>query len=90
MLQSLLPGINGEESSSNRLVTWRALGGYAKLIHFVGLDGFGETLAGFRAGHAQAEGFRSARMARVFQSFYGGTAVALAAIALLAVALAHG
>ena len=38
----------------------------------------------------QAAGFRSARMTRVFQSFYGGTALALAAIALLAVALAHG
>jgi hypothetical protein len=38
----------------------------------------------------QAGGLRSARVACVFQSFYGGTALALAAIALLAVALAHG
>jgi uncharacterized membrane protein len=38
----------------------------------------------------QAEGLRSARMTRLFQSFYGGTALALTVIALLAVILAHG
>jgi aminoglycoside phosphotransferase (APT) family kinase protein len=55
MLQPLVPGTNGEERSSSRLAAWRALGCYAKLIHSIGLDGFGESLADFRAGHAQAE-----------------------------------
>jgi aminoglycoside phosphotransferase (APT) family kinase protein len=55
MLQSLVPGMNGELSPSYRLAVWRALGSYARRIHSVRLDGFGETLAGFRAGQAQAE-----------------------------------
>jgi aminoglycoside phosphotransferase (APT) family kinase protein len=55
ILESLVPGINGEAWPADQLAIWRALGGYAKLIHSVRLDGFGETLAGFRAGHAQAE-----------------------------------
>jgi aminoglycoside phosphotransferase (APT) family kinase protein len=55
MLQTLVAGVNGEDSGLDEGDIWRVLGRYARRIHTVALDGFGETLADFHKGNAQAE-----------------------------------
>lgn len=55
MLQTFVAGVNGEDSELDELGIWHALGQYAKLFHAIPLDGFGETLADFYKGNAQAE-----------------------------------
>lgn len=53
MLQTLVTGVNGEDSPVDAKHIWYMLGQYARLIHTITLDGFGETLADFHAGNAQ-------------------------------------
>ena len=49
------PGVNGEDSGWDEADIWRVLGQYARRIHAIALDGFGESLADFQKGNAQAE-----------------------------------
>lgn len=55
MLQSVVSGINGEETSLNKQHIWHRLGQHAKIIHSISLDGFGETLDQFHSGDAQGK-----------------------------------
>ncbi len=55
MLQTLVAGVNGEDSGGMKPHIWRVLGRYARKIHAIALDGFGESLADFQKGNAQAE-----------------------------------
>lgn len=55
MLQTLVPGVNGEDSGWEEAQIWRVLGRYARRIHAIAVDGFGESLADFHKGNAQAE-----------------------------------
>ncbi|MFN8464546.1 MAG: phosphotransferase [Caldilineaceae bacterium] len=55
MIQTLVAGVNGEESGLEEAEIWHTLGRYARQIHGIALDGFGESLADFHRGHAQAE-----------------------------------
>jgi aminoglycoside phosphotransferase (APT) family kinase protein len=54
MLQTLVKGVNGEDSGLPAADIWRVLGQYARRIHDIAVDGFGETLADFHQGDAQA------------------------------------
>lgn len=55
MLQSVVPGINGEEASPSKQHIWHSLAQHAKIIHSITLDGFGETLDQFHSGDAQGK-----------------------------------
>lgn len=55
MLQTLVEGVNGEDSGSDEAHIWHVLGQYARRIHTIPIDGFGESLADFHRGNAQAE-----------------------------------
>ncbi len=54
MIQSLVPGVNGEDVATQPERIWFKLGEYASRIHSVELDGFGENLADFDRGNALA------------------------------------
>jgi aminoglycoside phosphotransferase (APT) family kinase protein len=54
MLQTLVAGANGEDSGLDETHLWRVLGQYARRIHAIALDGFGESLPDFHKGNAQA------------------------------------
>ncbi len=54
MLQTLVTGVNGEDSGLDEVEIWHTLGRYARRIHGIALDGFGESLADFHRGNAQA------------------------------------
>ncbi|MBC7804871.1 MAG: phosphotransferase [Akkermansiaceae bacterium] len=53
MIQTLVPGISGEESALGSQHVWHALGRHAKIVHSISLDGFGEMLDQFHCGDAQ-------------------------------------
>ena len=53
MLQTLVEGVNGEDSGWNEAHIWHVLGQYARRIHAIVVDGFGESLADFHRGNAQ-------------------------------------
>jgi hypothetical protein len=53
MLQTLVPGVNGEEASLDKRLLWHALGEHARRVHSITLDGFGETLDRFHCGDAR-------------------------------------
>ncbi len=55
MLQTLLPGGNGETLPSAEIHVWHELGCYARLTHSVRVDGFGETLDRFLYGESNAD-----------------------------------
>jgi aminoglycoside phosphotransferase (APT) family kinase protein len=55
MLQTLVAGVNGEDSGWEEARIWHVLGQYARRIHAIALDGFGESLPDFHKGNAQAE-----------------------------------
>jgi aminoglycoside phosphotransferase (APT) family kinase protein len=54
MIQTLVAGVNGEDSGRDEAEVWRTLGHYARRIHGITLNGFGESLADFHKGNAQA------------------------------------
>ena len=53
MLQTLVEGVNGEDSGLPAADIWRVLGQYARRIHAIAVGGFGESLADFHRGNAQ-------------------------------------
>jgi aminoglycoside phosphotransferase (APT) family kinase protein len=55
MLQTHVPGTNGEDLPSQRSTIWLTLGRYAKRIHSARPSGLGETLESFNVGNAVAE-----------------------------------
>ncbi len=54
MVQTLVAGVSGEENGLDAAGIWRVLGQYARRIHALAVDGFGESLADFHKGNAQA------------------------------------
>ena len=58
MLQTVVPGVNGEECACDKKHIWHELGRFARLIHSVTLDGFGETLEYFTKGNPAAEWYK--------------------------------
>ena len=53
MLQTRVPGVNGKQSDLPPEELFRILGHYARLIHALPCDGFGDSIAGFEGGGAQ-------------------------------------
>lgn len=54
MVQTFVVGVNGEDSSLDKSHIWHALGRYAKIIHSIPVEGFGEMLIDFQQGNAKA------------------------------------
>lgn len=54
MVESFVAGRDGRELTSARADVWRALGGYAKLVHSVAVPGFGLTMSEILEGDARA------------------------------------
>lgn len=53
MIESYIAGDDGRDSPGPKLGIWRELGKYAKLIHSIGVYGFGETLSDITKGDAR-------------------------------------
>ena len=58
IIQSYIAGDNGKDSPAPKLGTWRELGKYAKLIHSIGVSGFGLSLSEITRGDARKSWLR--------------------------------
>jgi len=58
MIQSYIAGDDGIDSPAPKLGIWRELGKYAKLIHSIGVHGFGERLSDITGGDARKSWLR--------------------------------
>ncbi len=54
MLQNRIAGVNGKQSAVPATDLLRTLGRYARTIHSIPIDGFGDSVEGFEGGNAQA------------------------------------
>lgn len=57
-IQSYIAGDHGRDSRAPKVRTWRELGKYAKLIHSIGVLGFGRTLSEITGGDARKSWLR--------------------------------
>lgn len=57
-IQSYIAGDNGIDSPAPKLGIWRELGRYARLIHSIGVHGFGERLSDITGGDARTSWLR--------------------------------
>ena len=58
IIQSYIAGNEGRDSSTPKLVIWRELGRHAKLIHSIGVSGFGLRLSEITEGDARKSWLR--------------------------------
>jgi aminoglycoside phosphotransferase (APT) family kinase protein len=58
IIQSYIAGDDGSDSSAPKLGIWKELGKYAKLIHTIGVPGFGLTLSEITRGDARKSWLR--------------------------------
>lgn len=58
IIQSYIAGDNGRDSPAPKLGIWRELGKYAKLIHSIGVSGFGLSLSEITRGDARKSWLR--------------------------------
>ena len=59
IIQSYIAGDNGRDSSGPKLGTWRELGRYAKLVHSIGVSGFGLSLSELTQGDSRKSWLRN-------------------------------